>query len=114
MMRTGTYTEWSPELDAELARQWLGGLTSREIAAAMGRTTSSIQTQASKLGLPRKLAGPAGKHDGRDRRRNQAGRQAAGMHVLQRKSSGRKGGTTACANHAVPRLDVNSFSPNAV
>ena len=65
MMRTGTYTEWSPELDAELARQWLGGLTSREIAAAMGRTTSSIQTQASKLGLPRKLAGPAGKHDGR-------------------------------------------------
>ena len=62
---TGTYTQWSPELDVELARQWLGGLTSREIAAAMGRTTSAVQTHASRMGLPPKLAGPAGKHDGR-------------------------------------------------
>ncbi len=56
-MRTGTYTEWSPELDAELARQWLGGLTSREIAAAMGRTTSAVQTHASRHGVAAETCG---------------------------------------------------------
>ena len=53
------HNEWTPADEHLLAQHWLSGMRTAEIAEAMGRTQSGIQTRASNLGLPHKTSGAA-------------------------------------------------------
>ena len=54
-------TEWPPEKIEALKRYWADGLTCSEIGNRIGKTRNAVIGKATRLGLPRRAASPAGR-----------------------------------------------------